>query len=148
MAAHLRGKALALLARREYSRALLAKKLMPFAESEQALESVLDDLAASLMLSDARYASNRARARGSRYGNARLTRELEEAGVAAETISVALAATEDESRRCRAVWQKQFGALPDTLAERARQVRFLQYRGFSSDSIRQVLNGTEWDDAS
>ncbi|MCL2021078.1 MAG: recombination regulator RecX [Betaproteobacteria bacterium] len=148
MAQHLRAKALALLARRDYSRAALAKKLAPHAESEAALNCLLDALVAASLLSDARYASNRVGARGVRYGNARLAYELGQEGVPVEEVAAAIAEADAESGRCHLVWQKKFSALPVTLPERARQVRFLRQRGFSSASIRQVLGETELDDVS
>jgi regulatory protein len=40
----------------------------------------------------------------------------------------------------RAVRRKRFGPdLPREYAERARQARFLQYRGFDSEQIRSAL---------
>jgi regulatory protein len=137
----LRAKALALLARRDFSRAALAKRLMPLAESAEALEHVLDGLAARQQQSDARYAENRVGARGRRYGNRRLARELREEGVSDEMIAAALNQGGDETPRCREVWQKKFGVLPHDAAERMRQQRFLHYRGFSPEAIRQVLQG-------
>ena len=39
------------------------------------------------------------------------------------------------------VRRRKFGAeLPKTAAERAKQARFLQYRGFNSDQIRAALS--------
>ena len=64
----LRVKALQLLTRRDHSRAELHKKLAPLAESEDALEAILDALQAERLLSDSRFASQRASQRGSRYG--------------------------------------------------------------------------------
>ncbi|MCL2075126.1 MAG: recombination regulator RecX [Betaproteobacteria bacterium] len=144
--AGLRGKALALLARREYSRAALAKKLAPHVESEAMLEKLLDDLVAADLLSDARFAASRVNALSARRGNARLAHELGQEGVAAEEIATALLEAGDENERCLTVLQKKFGAPPATLAERARQVRFLRYRGFSSASIQNALGITELDD--
>ncbi|MDR1890521.1 MAG: recombination regulator RecX [Zoogloeaceae bacterium] len=137
----LRAKAVALLAQREYSRATLAKKLSPLAGSAAELERLLDDLVGRRQLSDARYAEMRVTARGRRYGDLRLARELQQDGVSDELIADSLALGEDETRRCREVWQKKFGILPDNLADRARQQRFLQYRGFSPSAVRQVLQG-------
>ncbi|MDR3055370.1 MAG: recombination regulator RecX [Zoogloeaceae bacterium] len=137
----LRAKAFAMLARREYSRATLAKKLSPLAESAEELQGLLDELVARQQLSDERYAEMRIRARGRRYGNQRLAHELRQDGVADELIASRLAQGEDETRRCLEVWQKKFAALPDNLADRVKQQRFLHYRGFAPSAIRQVLQG-------
>jgi regulatory protein len=56
---------------------------------------------------------------------------------------VAGAARATEVERARAAWRKRFGQLPADAAERAKQIRFLQGRGFSFDVIRRVIAGTE-----
>lgn len=139
----LRARALGYLARREYSRAELLRKLAPMAESEEVLAQLLDDLCVHQQLSDARYAENRVSIRGRRYGNGRLAQELRQAGVADEAIASALAGGGDELRRCLTVWQKKFGTLPVTPEDRVKQQRFLLYRGFSRDAIQQVLQGLD-----
>ncbi|MGL5633281.1 MAG: recombination regulator RecX [Azovibrio sp.] len=137
----LRARALGYLARREHSRAELRRKLAAHAESAEMLDALLDELEKGRQLSDKRYAEARVVVRSGRYGNGRLAQELRQAGVDDEAIGLALAGGEDEMARCRAVWQKKFGVLPGTLPERMKQERFLQYRGFSRESIRQVLLG-------
>jgi regulatory protein len=39
------------------------------------------------------------------------------------------------------VWARKFDSPPNDAAERARQVRFMMNRGFSSDTIRRLLRG-------
>ncbi|MCA0248084.1 MAG: recombination regulator RecX, partial [Proteobacteria bacterium] len=129
MSAELRAQALRLLARRDHSRAELRRKLAARAESAEELDRLLDELAAGKLLSDARYAEQRAGLRGRRLGNARLAQELRTAGVAAELIVDALDAAGDEAARAQAVWQKKFGCLPADRGEWAKQARFLQARG-------------------
>jgi regulatory protein len=141
----LRQRALRLLAQREHARAELKRKLAPHAEasghSEAQLEALLDDLVARRLLSDARYAEMRVSVRGSRYGNARLAQELKQTGVAPEEAAAALVEAGDELARARSVWIRKFSALPTEASERAKQIRFLMSRGFSSDTIRRVLRG-------
>ena len=148
MTGSLRERALRLLARREHARAELARKLAPHAESAEALACVLDDLSARRLLSDERYAEMRLNARATRFGNARLAHELRTQGVADELIDAALAETDDELTRARAVWQKKFAdrQAPSDAASRARQQRFLLSRGFSGETIRRVLRGDFEDD--
>ena len=140
---NLRLRALRLLSRREYSRAELQQKLAPHADSADEMIALLDKLESERLLSDQRYASQRVAVRGGRYGNMRLKQELKAQGVDADTLSAALAESGDESERCRSVWNKKFGAVPESAEERARQQRFLQYRGFSSEAIRRVISGME-----
>ncbi len=142
-AAALRVAALRLLTRRDHSRAELAAKLAAQAESAEQLNQMLDKLQAERLLSDHRFASQRVAARASRYGDARLKRELRQQGVGDEEIAAALPEGGDETARCQAVWVRKFGALPQSAEERAKQMRFLQYRGFSGDAIRRVMRGVD-----
>jgi regulatory protein len=138
----LRVAALRLLGRREYSRAELKARLAD-AGSEEELDSVLDSLQAERLLSDQRYASEHVAARAVRYGNARLKQELRQHGICDDDIAAALLEGGDEAARCRAVWARKFGRLPVDATERGRQMRFLQYRGFSGEAIRGVMRGAE-----
>ncbi|MDP1940194.1 MAG: RecX family transcriptional regulator [Gallionella sp.] len=45
----------------------------------------------------------------------------------------------------RGVWQRKFGILPQDDKEKARQIRFLQTRGFGFDAIFKVLRHAEAD---
>jgi len=66
-----------------------------------------------------------------------------------EAIDAALAAAEvNWSESARATRRHRFGAaVPADLRERAKQARFLQYRGFSSEQIRAALGpGSDPDD--
>lgn len=134
----LRERALALLARREHARAELRRKLAPHAESAAEIDSLLDELAQQRLLSDARYADMRVHVRAGRYGNARLAQELRQQGVSDEVVASTLAEAEDELSRAHTVWAKKFTAPPTSPQERARQMRFLQGRGFSGETIRQL----------
>ena len=139
----LRVRALQLLTRRDYSRAELQKKLAAHAESAEELASVLDTLQGERLLSDHRYATQRVTARAGRYGDARLKQELRLKGVSDDDIAAALPEGGDETERCLAVWQRKFGQPAQTPEERAKQMRFLQYRGFSSEAIRRAFRGIE-----
>ena len=46
---------------------------------------------------------------------------------------------ESELEAAREVWKKKFGFAPQDEKEKAKQVRFLQSRGFGFDVIFQVL---------
>ncbi len=137
----LRERALRLLARREHSLAELAGKLRGYASPEE-LEALLEDLSRRRLLSDERYAESRAHALSRKYGAARIVHELRARGLdkaLAEQASGAARTTEVE--RAREVWRRKFRVAPKTREERAKQMRFLQSRGFSFDAIRAVLGG-------
>jgi regulatory protein len=148
----LRARALQYLARREYSRAELRGKLLPHVQAEADFEQVfnssghvnldalLDDLAARGWLSDERAATQLVHAKRSRFGTQRITHELRQKGIAEELISAALPELKDsELAVAREVWKKKFGTVPQDEKEKAKQVRFLQSRGFSLDVVFKVL---------
>jgi len=75
----------------------------------------------------------------------RIRMELRERGVADADIDEALeTAAEDWSAIARDARRRRFGAAgPADWPERARQSRFLQYRGFSAEQIRAALGPGE-----
>ncbi|MBZ0092887.1 MAG: recombination regulator RecX [Sulfuricellaceae bacterium] len=136
----LRQRALACLSRREYSRLELQRKLAPHAGEDDDLNALLDDLEARNWLSDSRYAEQIVHARGAKYGAQRIAYELREQGVDEAFVAAALAGLQDgELERAREVWGKKFGHPPRDAQEKAKQVRFLQSRGFAMDVIFQAL---------
>lgn len=136
-----------MLARREHSRAELARKLAPHAQSAEEVQSVLDDLAARKLLSDDRYAEARVSALSRRFGTSRIQHELRRQGVANETADRALeAARASEFDRAREAWRRKFGEVAATREARAKQMRFLQSRGFSFEVIRKVVEGAAGDE--
>src|SRR5262245_54924691 len=123
----LRERALRLLARREHTRAELARKLRPHVLPEDDLEALLDDLSKRKQLSDERYAESRAHALSRKFGAARIAQELRSKGVEKGVAEGAAAvARSTEVERAKAVWTRKFRVAPTTHEERARQMRFLQ----------------------
>lgn len=144
----LRARALRHLARREYTRHELTQKLAPHAESEAEIAGVLDDFTQRGWLSEQRAAEQMVHARRSRYGIARIRRDLEAKGVAAEVVSTTVAALKDgELDAARGVWRRKFKVVPVGAAERAKHARFLLGRGFSSEVITKLLRGLKNDES-
>lgn len=133
----LKARALRHLVRREHSRAELARKLAPHAESSSALDALLDELAARKQLSDERYAEERARALARKYGPARIRHDLKSKGIADHIVERVSHA--DELERARAVLARKYRQPATTREERARRARFLQGRGFSMDVITRLI---------
>ncbi len=151
----LRARALQYLARREYSRAELAAKLRPYAQVEDDfeqlqpvdLESLLDGLVESGYLSDERAATQLLHARRPRFGTQRITHEMHQKGLSEELIADAMPALKDsELETARDVWQRKFGSFPQDAKEKAKQMRFLQSRGFGFDVIFKVLQSSDVED--
>lgn len=138
----LRVAAMDLLARREHSRSELLEKLGRRFDKQQ-LEPVLAGLAADGLQSDQRFADGFVRYRASRgYGPARIRQELRQRGV---SDAIAVLAFEGNDINwldvIATVVAKKYGdAPPVELKDKARRQRFLQYRGFTGDQIRDVLD--------
>ena len=139
--AELKARALRHLVRREHSRAELARKLAPHAESPEALESLLDQLLAKKQLSDERFAEGRARTLSRKYGAARIRHDLNSKGVSEQIINSFSPA--DELQRAAAILQRKYREPATTREERAKRARFLQARGFSMEVISRLLRGSE-----
>ena len=79
--------------------------------------------------------------RRNKFGSRRIVYELQQKGIDEELISAVLPRLkETELKTARAVWQKKFGTAPANAKERAKQIRFLMGRGFSTEIITQVLD--------
>jgi len=142
----LRERALAMLARREHTRAEMTRKLSPHSEYPEQVEQLLDALVARGWLSETRFAESRANALARKFGSRKIEHDLRSRGVSAEVVGHAVErALAQELENCRAAWQRKFGVLPQTAAERGRQMRFLAGRGFSAEAVRQVLKAGDAD---
>ena len=128
------------LARREHSRAELRRKLAPRVTEGDDLEAVLDDLARRGWLSDLRFAELTARAKARRFGPAKVAHYLKSRGVDEASIAAGVAAAGVEAcANMEAIWASRYKAMPADEKERARQVRFLQGRGFALEEIFRFM---------
>jgi regulatory protein len=153
----LKMRAISLLSQREHSRVELRRKLQNIQrksvtddedsnhahEARTELDLLLDWLQAQGYLSDERFIESRVHARESRYGSLRIKLELAQHGLSLSADAMAeLKAAELE--HAKAIWLRKFGAKPALdAAARAKQVRFLMARGFSSETIRNLLRWGE-----
>jgi regulatory protein len=134
--------AVELLARREHSRLELTRKLAARGYPEATIAAVLDALERSGMLSAGRFIESFVRSRVARgQGPVRIRAELAQRGVEGQQADELLGSQDiDWHEEVRAVRRKRFGAAPPRdFRERARQARFLQYRGFTADQVRAAL---------
>jgi regulatory protein len=142
-----RTAALAQLARRDFSRAELRERLLRKGCEPAVVDAVLGQLEAERLLSDARYVESAVRAHAGRgHGPVRVRVELRPRGLASPLIEEALRAAEvDWFALALQLRRRRFGAaLPGDARERAKQARFLQYRGFTAEQIRAAL-GAAWE---
>jgi regulatory protein len=85
--------------------------------------------------------------RAGKLGGMRLRQELQAKGVSPDLVAQAMTDLKgSELARARGVWQKKFGQLASSGAERNKQARFLASRGFSGEVVRQVVSGLVEDD--
>ena len=136
----LRARALRLLARREHSRAELRRKLAPHVEEGADLEALLDDFTRRGWLSETRFVEQTVRAKARKFGPLKIAHHLREKGIDEAGIAQGLAQARDgEAEALEAAWRSRFGRPPADAAQKARQVRFLQGRGFALESILKLL---------
>ena len=146
----IRLQAMNLLARREHLRRELEIKLRKRfgSELESEIAEVLDLLEAENLLSDARFTDAYIRQRSAKgYGPERIRQELRQKGVGDSLLEDAMAAAEiDWVALARDVRIKKFGAdAPDDFPEKARQLRFLNYRGFGGEFAGIALAAEDCD---
>lgn len=138
--AGLKERAIRLLARRDHSRAELARKLAVHGDAE-AVEDAMARMDELGLVDDRRYAEAWIRGKAARFGAARLRHDLAQRGIDQDTIEAALQAEQPDSEldRAREIWRARYGESPADRREWARQARFLQSRGFSSSIIAKLL---------
>ncbi len=136
----LKARALRYLAAREHSRLELGRKLARHAEEGDDVAAVLDWLEAQKFLSEERFAESLVNRRSARFGNSRIVSELQSHGIDEVTVAglkIELVADEDE--RAWEVWRRKFRQPAIDAPEAAKQMRFLQQRGFSHGAIQSVM---------
>lgn len=134
------------LARREHSCQELRRKLTLAGFETGLIDDVVESLEDRGLVSDRRFTEAYIRYRASKgQGPQRIRMELGEKGVSSGLIDELMAAGKQDWYDLAAeVRKKKFGdELPTEFKERARQARFLQYRGFSNDQVQQALHGCD-----
>jgi regulatory protein len=136
--------ALDMLARRDYSSTELARKLRESGVDAALVDELLERLFEEKLLDDNHYIDNFIRVHAGRgHGPLRVRSELWQVGLTGPLVEDAIAAYPEWAAVARAARLKKFGPkAPASAAERARQMRFLGYRGFTSAQVRGALG---WD---
>lgn len=138
--ARLRGLAFAMLGRREHSEQELRQKLLDLEADPTEVAAIVAEFKNEQYQSDQRMAEMivRANVRKGR-GPARVKQTLRERHVALELAQDDLEET-DWLALARDLRAKKFGAeLPTDMKEKARQLRFLQYRGFDGQTCSKAV---------
>jgi regulatory protein len=135
--------AVSLLARRDYCSGELRSRLEKKGFATDVIDPLIADLQRRRALDDERYVERFVAYRAGRgQGPIRILAELRPLGLPVDVIERHLQAFGDWRSRAQAVRMKKFGAaVPTDFAARARQARFLEYRGFDADQVRAALDG-------
>ena len=135
--------AVALLAGRDFASGELREKLESQGYEPEVAAEAVAELVDGKILDDTRYAEHYVTYRANRgKGPLRISGDLKALGLPAELIETALASGPAWPSLAREARIRKFGLEPpSTWAEKGRQARFLQYRGFSSEDIRAALDG-------
>ena len=133
-------KALNYLARREYSRLELQRKLAPYSDNQDDITAVLDRLSERNLQSDERFSESFIHSKQNKYGTQRMIETLKQKGVALSSVSEFLPHQEQQLATAIAILHKKLGTpRPLTANEQQKAYRFLQYRGFTVEIIKMAL---------
>ena len=136
----LKAQAVRLLARREYARDDLEQRLIAKGAARDEVAAVLDELSSQGLLSNERFAHALVAQKSGSYSRRSIRGELKRKGISGEAIEGAIGeATIDDDAAMLALWQRRFGTPPANDREKARQIRFLQSRGFALSAIFKML---------
>jgi regulatory protein len=138
-----RKKAMDYLARREHGRQELLVKLEAAGFEPETASAALEQLARDGLQDDRRFAESFVRSRIEQgKGPVRIRLELQQRGLDGPLVDEVLeAAGEDWGALASRIRVGKFGpGQPADFPEKARQMRFLQYRGFESEHIRRALD--------
>ena len=134
--------AVRLLTRREHSIEELRRKLLSKGYPPDTIEPVIQKLAGKRLVSDERFTSSFVHHHAKRgQGPVRIRAELRQQGIPDSQLEEALRSADiDWVQLARDVRRRKFGATaPRSLGERAKQARFLQYRGFDAEQLHAAF---------
>ena len=139
-----RKKAMDFLARREYGQTELVKKLADKGYERSVAEQAVNKLTEDGLQSDQRFAEAFVQSRINQgKGPVRIRLDLGQRGVGDAAIELAIeVASANWFELARDVRLRKFGTgIPSDFKAKAKQMRFLQYRGFEQDHVQAAFNG-------
>lgn len=143
----IRQTALNMLAHREHSKYELQQKLLRKNFSLDDVEQLIERLSAQQLINEDRFIENYIYSRQKKgYGPLRIQHELREKGIAHDVINEYLQAHDiDWISLAQQVRCKRFkNKMPSDNYERAKQMRFLSYRGFNQEQIQSVFREIDY----
>ncbi len=140
---NIRKKAMDYLARREYGQEELVRKLERAGYNYDAVVAEVLKLAEEDLQSDKRFAQSFVQVRISQgKGPVRICHELKKRGISQSLVDSEITASgQDWFALAKEIRERKFGLDPPSdFAHKARQMRFLQYRGFEADQVRFAVS--------
>jgi len=124
----------------------LGREILNYSESLEInkvdLELILDELEEKDWLSDVRFSEQFVLSKKRKFGARKIGHELKLRGVSESIISRVLRdIKDDEFLLAKKIWEKKFNQIPNTIDEKAKQIRFMQSRGVEVAIIHQILSG-------
>ena len=141
-----RVKAMDFLARREYGQEELVGRVMAAGFLADVAADVVAELNREGLQDDRRFSESFVAARAGRgSGPLRIRQTLKERGIAGSLSADVLGQLDiDWFDLARDARRKKFGLSPPAdFKEKARQMRFLQYRGFDMDQIQHAMQDSD-----
>ncbi len=140
----LKSKVLYYLAKRDYSYKELLQKLQKYSQNIKEITNLLDECVQKGWLCEERYITNYIQSKSKKYSLLKIRNELQQKTNNTQLIEEILAKSQiDEYQIAISIWQKKFGVIPTDTKDVAKQVRFLQSRGFSFVTIKKILNNID-----
>lgn len=141
----LKNRALYYLTKREYGFVELINKIKSFATDELNLNldscyQIVEELKTKGLQSDYRFCESFVNSKKRKFGLQKISYELKQKEIDNFLIEEFIDALKDEEyESARLVWKKKYTSLPSDLNEKNKQIKFMQNRGFSFDTIKKII---------
>ena len=140
----LRNRALYYLAKREYSFHELVNKTHNYAEelglNKKDCEFIISKLREQNLQSDQRFCESYINSKKNKFGAQKIVFELTQKGVSEDLIATFIGElVRNEYVLALQVWNKKYSHTTQDIKEKAKQIRFMQSRGFSFETIKKII---------
>ena len=140
----LRNRALYYLAKREYSFHELVNKTLNYAEelglNKQECEFIISKLREQNLQSAHRFCESYINSKKNKFGAQKIVFELTQKGVSEDLVATFIGElVRSEYDLALQVWNKKYSHVAQDINEKAKQIRFMQSRGFSFETIKKII---------
>ena len=128
-----------LVSRKEYSRSSLSHSLCKKGYPIAIIESLMDELEQTGLLSDRRFVDSVIANKRSRYGQRKILFELKKMGLASSEVERARCVLlTNETEIAQQVWDKRFSEFSNDSKIISKRIRFMIGRGFSREIVEKI----------